>query len=197
MTFSYVDHPVIVNDIIPVVQRAYSELGIKIKLEMHPSSRNIKAVESGIVDGDIAFSDLILKGHETLIKIEPSLVTSVVVLLCIRDVQCNQDVLFDNNVIVSTDTIYEALLSFYPQSLSNAFYSINNLSIIPELLVKERFKYGIYVSSESQVISPEIQHLTVLELFKSQTYHTIHQKYEFMKDDVSAALKRSMDKVNK
>jgi hypothetical protein len=197
MTFSYVDHPVIINEIIPILQRAYLELGIPIKLVMHPSSRNLKAVESEKIDGDIAYSDLLLKGHDTLVKIEPPLVTSVFVLLCIPSVECNEEVLFDNNVIVSTDTSYKGLVRFYPVPLSDAFYTINKLSIIPELLVQERFEYGIYVLGEHQTISPEIHHLKVVELFKTATHHSIHQKYEFMKDQISAALQRSLDKAKR
>jgi hypothetical protein len=195
MTFSYVDHPVIVNDVIPIVRRAYLELGIQLKLVVHPSSRNLKAVESGKVDGDIAYSDLLLKGHDTLVKIEPALVTSVFVLLCQPDVQCSKQVLFNNNVIVSTDTTYQGLLNFYQTPLSNAFYKINNLSIIPKLLIQERFKYGIYVFGEYQSISPHIQPLKIIELFKTQTHHTVHQKYAFMKEEISAALQRSMNKA--
>jgi hypothetical protein len=195
MTFSYVDHPVIVNDVIPIVRRAYLELGIQLKLVVHPSSRNLKAVESGKVDGDIAYSDLLLKGHDTLVKIEPALVTSVFVLLCQPDVQCSKQVLFNNNVIVSTDTTYQGLLNFYQTPLSNAFYKINNLSIIPKLLIQERFKYGIYVFGEYQSISPQIQPLKIIELFKTQTHHTVHQKYAFMKEEISAALQRSMNKA--
>ena len=198
MTFSYIDHPVIVNDVIPIVRRAYLELGIQIELVMLPSSRNLKAVESGKVDGDIAYSDLLLEGYESLIKIEPQLATSVFVLLCLPDVQCNQEVLFDNNnAIVSTDTTHKGLMSFYSKPLSNAFYTINNLSIIPDLLVQERFQYGIYVFGEYQAMSPDIQQLKVIELFKTQTHHTIHQKYGFMKNEISAALQRSMDKAKK
>ena len=46
MTFSYVDHPVITHEVIPIIERAYSLMGIKLTFEMHPSSRNLKAVES-------------------------------------------------------------------------------------------------------------------------------------------------------
>jgi hypothetical protein len=79
--------------------------------------------------------------------------------------------------------------------LSNAFYKINNLSIIPKLLIQERFKYGIYVFGEYQSISPQIQPLKIIELFKTQTHHTVHQKYAFMKEEISAALQRSMNKA--
>jgi hypothetical protein len=196
MTFSYVDHPVITHEVIPIIERAYSLMGIKLTFEMHPSSRNLKAVESGIVDGDVAYSDLLLKGYDTLVKIEPPLVTSIFVLLCLPDVRCNQEVLFDdNNVIVSTDTTHKGLLSFYPESLSRSFYTINNLSIIPKLLAQERFQYGIYVFGNSQVLSSDFQHLKVIELFKTQTHHTLHQKHAFMKDEISAALQLSMDKA--
>ena len=198
MTFSYIDHPVIVNEITPIVRQAYLELGIQIELVMLPSSRNLKAVESGKVDGDLAYSDLLLKGYDSLIKIEPQLATSVFVLLCLPNVECSQEVLFDNNnAIVSTDTTHKGLMSFYSKPLSNAFYTINNLSIIPDLLVQERFQYGIYVFGEYQAMSPDIQQLKVIELFKTQTHHTVHQKYAFMKDEISAALQRSMDKAKK
>lgn len=196
MTFSYIDHPVIVDEIIPIVRQAYLELGIQIELVMLPSSRNLKAVESGKVDGDIAYSDLLLKGYDSLVKIEPQLATSVFVLLCLPDVECSLEVLFDNNnAIVSTDTTHKGLMSFYSKPLSNAFYTINNLSIIPELLVHERFQYGIYVFAESQAMSRQIQKLSVIELFKTQTHHTVHQKYAFMKDEISAALQHATEKV--
>jgi hypothetical protein len=45
-------------------------------------------------------------------------------------------------------------------------------------------------------MSPDIQQLKVIELFKTQIHHTIHQKYAFMKDEIGAALKRSKDKAN-
>jgi hypothetical protein len=197
MTFSYIYHPVIVKELIPIVRRAYLELGIQIELVMLPSSRNLKAVESGKVDGDIAFSALVLKSHDSLIKIEPELATSIFVLLCLPDVECDKEVLFDNNnVIVSTDTIHEGLQRLYPRALSDSFYTINNLSIIPNLLVQNRFQYGIYVFGEAQKMSPDIQQLKVIELFKTQIHHTIHQKYAFMKDEIGAALKRSKDKAN-
>ncbi|GAC20800.1 hypothetical protein GARC_3846 [Paraglaciecola arctica BSs20135] len=198
MTFSYVDHPVIVNELVPIIRRAYLDLGIQIELVMLPAHRNLKAVESEEVDGDIAYSDVTLDGYDTLIKIEPSMVTAVIVLLCLPDIQCNKEILFDDTKgIVSTDTIYKSVQAFYSKPLSRSFYTINNLSIISELLVLKRFQYGIYVLGESQVISPDIEHLKVIELFKTQTHHTVNQKYAFMKDEISAALQRSMDKAKK
>lgn len=198
MTFSYVNHPVIKSDIIPIVQRAYTELGIKIVLVEHPSYRNLKAVVSGEVDGDIAYSDLLLKGYDSLIKIEPSFVSSVFVLLCAPEVTCNQDILFDNNnAIVSTDISFKGLQDFYAKPLSEGFYSINHLSIIPTLLIQKRFQYGIYVLGESQVLSPEHQNLKIVTLFKTKTHHTIHKKYAFMKDLIGSALQRSIDAAKK
>jgi hypothetical protein len=195
MIFSYVNHPVIINEIIPIVQRAYLGLGIQIELVMLPSSRNLKAVESGEVDGDIAFSALVLEGHDSLIKITPSFGSSILVLLCLPDIPCNQDVLFNDNIIVSTDTIYQGLLRFYSQPLSDDFYKINDLATIPNLLVQKRFQYGVYVLNEYLTMSAGFQHLQVVKLIESDIYHTINKKYGFMKDEISAALQRSMASV--
>jgi hypothetical protein len=90
MTFSYVDHPVIIHEIILIIEREFSLMDIKLTFVMHPLSINLKAVESGIVDGDVAYSDLLLKGYDTPVKIEPLLVTFIFVLLCLPSVRCNQ-----------------------------------------------------------------------------------------------------------
>jgi hypothetical protein len=198
MIFSYVNHPVIKNDIIPIVKRAYLKLGIQIELVEHPSYRNLKAVESGEVDGDIAYSDLLLKGYDNLVKIEPPFASSVFVLLCAPDVPCNQDVLFDNNnAIVSTDISFKGLQDVYDTPLSEGFYSINNLSVIPDLLAQKRFQYGIYVLAESQDLSAEFQNLKMITLLKTQTHHTINKKYAFMKEQINEALQLSLDEAKK
>ncbi|WP_299084730.1 hypothetical protein [uncultured Paraglaciecola sp.] len=193
LTFSYIDHPVIIKDIIPIIERTYLELGIPIDLMMFPTHRNLMAVESEEVDGDVGFSELGLRGYDTLIKIEPSMVTASFVLLCLPDVVCSEEVLFDDtNAIVTTDTLLKSLNTFYSKPLSDAFYKINNLSVIANLILGKRFQYGVYVAGENQDLGAEMQHLKVIELFKAQTFHTVHKKYAFMKNEISAALKRSL-----
>ncbi len=53
MTFSYVDHPAMVNFIIPVIRDAYQKLGIETDFIAQPSNRNLMLVEKNVVDGDV------------------------------------------------------------------------------------------------------------------------------------------------
>jgi hypothetical protein len=198
LTFSYVDHPVVTNDLIPIVERAYSELGIQLELLMYPTHRNLTAVQSEEVDGDIAFSELGIIGYDELVKIEPSLGSVNFVLLCIPGVVCNEEVLFnENNVIVVSDKLLSSLQIFYSRPLKSSFYKLNNLSTISSLVVKNRFQYGVYILGGAQALIPEMQRLKVVDLFEVQTHHTIHQKFAFMQDDISAALQRSLDNAKK
>jgi len=198
LTFSYVDHPLVKNDFIPIVERAYSELGIQLELQMYPTHRNLTAVQSEEVDGDIAFSELGLMGYDALVKIQPSMGSVNFVLLCLPAVVCNEEVLFDdNNVIVVSDKLLSSLQLFYSKPLKSSFYKLNNLATIANLVVEKRFQYGVYILGGAQTLSPEMQRFKVVELFEVQTHHTIHQKYAFMQDEISAALQRSLDKAKK
>ncbi|MGJ8680035.1 hypothetical protein [Paraglaciecola sp.] len=196
MTFSYVNHPVIVNKVIPLIEKTYLKLDIKTRFILQPSLRNLKAVNNELVDGDVAYSDLLLKGYDELIKIRPKLMDSVFVLLCKPSIVCNQQVLFDSKqTFAATDSSKSGLDIWFDNTLSASFYAINDLSVIPKLISENRVQYGVYVLGKDQQVPFDVQKLNLAPLFTTSTFHTVHKKYAFMKDEIGQALAISMQEM--
>lgn len=191
MTFSYVNHPVILNELLPIVQEAYSALGIKTEFVEQPSDRNLKAISKGLLDGDVVFSRLLLRDYPELLIIEPPLVMSIFVILCQPTLVCNEQVLFDTKEqIVLTDASHNGLKVWYGDKLRVGFYLINNLATIPQLVSDRRVKYGMYVMSESQLAKINRKDFHYTELFRTKSYHILNPKFGFMKKDVEAAIRQ-------
>jgi hypothetical protein len=195
MTFSYVNHPVILAELIPIVRQAYATLGIETQFVEQPSDRNLRAIKKGLVDGDVVFSSLLVKNYPELLLIEPPLVRSIFLLLCQPQLPCNKTILSDpTKLIASTGASQNGLMQTFGKQLKVHFYLINNLAIIPQLITEKRFDYGVYVMNATQLeqVNPNDFHYS--ELFRSDSFHILHPKYAFLKADVEGALRQVMAK---
>ena len=189
MTFSYVNHPVIIDELIPLVRQAYASLGIATSYVEQPSDRNLKAISQGLLDGDVVFSELLLKDYEDLVVVEPPLVESVFVLLCQQQLPCNTDIVKDpTKLLVATDASHHGLNSWFGEELKVDIYHINNLAIIPQLITEKRFEYGIYIFSAQQLAEGKQGDFNFAELFRTNSFHILHPKYAYLKSDVSKAI---------
>ncbi len=189
MTLSHINHPVVISKLIPLIEKAYQKLNIETKFVMQPSARNLRVVSMGLADGDVAYSDLLYAKHQDLIKVEPSLVQSIFVLLCAPNVSCDPQVLFDKEQLVAlTESSQFGIESWFKQPIACSHYRINDLSSIPRLILDGRIQYGVYVIGKGQEVSEQIKKLTKAELFTTDTYHILHKKFAYMQDDVSKAL---------
>jgi hypothetical protein len=189
MTFSYVNHPVIIDELIPLVRQAYASLGIATSYVEQPSDRNLKAISQGLLDGDVVFSELLLKDYEDLVIVAPPLVESVFVLLCQQQLPCNSDTVKDpTKLLVATDASHYGLNSWFGEKLKVDIYHINNLAIIPQLITEKRFEYGIYIFSAQQLAEGKQGDFNFAELFRTNSFHILHPKYAYLKADVSKAI---------
>ena len=193
MTFSYVNHPVIIDELIPLVRQSYASLGIATSYVEQPSDRNLKAISQGLLDGDVVFSELLLKDYEDLVVVEPPLVESVFVLLCQQQLPCSSNTIKDpSKLLVATDASHHGLKSWFGEKLKVDIYHINNLAIIPQLITERRFEYGIYIFSAQQLAAGKQGDFNFAELFRTNSFHILHPKYAYLKDDVSKAIKQIM-----
>jgi hypothetical protein len=193
LTLSHINHPVTINDLIPLLERTYQKLNIETKFVMQPSARNLRVVSMGLADGDVAYSDLLFADNPDLIRVPPNLLKSIFVLLCAPGAECNAQVLFDKEHLVAiTQSSQFGVETWYNAPLGAAHYRINDLSSIPRLITDGRLQYGVYVFGEHQVLSDEIKALGIERLFTTDTYHTLHKKFAHIRDDVSRALTEAM-----
>jgi hypothetical protein len=197
MTFSYVNHPVILEQLIPIISEAYAAIGIATQFVEQPSDRNLRAIEKGLVDGDVVFSKLLLVEHPELLVIEPALVTSVFILVCQPQITCDKSVISDSQkLIASTNASHNGLQSWYLDELQAQFYHINNLAIIPQLVKEKRFDYGIYILTPELIQQEGSIDFHYYELFRTSSYHILHPKYAFLKTEIEQAIRDVVAKTS-
>ncbi len=193
MTFSYVDHPAMVNFLIPLVRDSYQKLGIQTDFVAQPSNRNLLLVDKNIVDGDVGYMRIVLEGYPNLISIEPPLVSGIYTLLCQPGLRCEPEVLADaSQTIVTTSVSKNGLEKGYRAAIHSQFYVVNDLAMIPKFVSSGRFHYAIYPSTEQELQRLDPAELQYVTLFEASLYHVLHKKYSFMADDVSQAFKQTL-----
>ncbi len=193
MTFSYVDHPAMVNFLIPLVRDSYQKLGIQTDFVAQPSNRNLLLVDKNIVDGDVGYMRIVLEGYPNLISIEPPLVSGIYTLLCQPGLRCVPEVLADaSQTIVTTSVSKNGLEKGYRAAIHSQFYVVNDLAMIPKFVSSGRFHYAIYPSTEQELQRLDPAELQYVTLFEASLYHVLHKKYAFMADDVSQAFKQTL-----
>lgn len=195
MTVSYVNHPYIIEKLLPVIDGAYASLGIDAEFVLHPSKRNLQVLADGVTDAEAAFSELLIKPYPNLIAIGPSLTQSVFVLVCHKSVPCEQSVLFDNTQqVVMTDSSRDGLKLTFGARLQAEIYSINSLDRIPQLLDDRRLSYGVYVVSKLEGALKSHPHLRMVELYRTHTYHILNDKFAFLADRLGSAISEQLAK---
>ncbi len=189
MTFSYVDHPAMVNFIVPLIRDAYLKLGIHTEFVAQPSNRNLLLVDKNLVDGDVGYMRIVLAGYQNIITVEPALVSGVFTLLCQPTLPCTPAVLADaEQTVVSTSVSKNGMDVGYRGEMRSQFYIVNDLALIPRFIRSGRFNYAIYPTTEKELAQLDQTGLRYVKLFQSDLYHVLHKKYAFMAADISAAL---------
>ena len=189
MTFSYVDHPAMVNLIIPLIRDTYLKLGIKTEFVAQPSNRNLLLVDKNLVDGDVGYMRIVLAGYQNIITVEPALVSGIFTLLCKPQLKCTPAVLADaQQTIVSTSVSKNGMDVGFRGEIHSQFYIVNDLALIPKFIRNGRFDYAIYPTTEQELAQMDLTGLQYVKLFQSDLYHVLHKKYAFMAPEISAAL---------
>lgn len=192
LTLSYVKHPIIEQEIIPLLEDAYAELDIQVKFIEQPSARNLLQASRGITDGDVAYSDLLVKRYPNLLKVEPGFLDSQFVLLCRASRLCSPDILRDADaVVVLTDATRDGMKAIFSDDLRARLYAINYLHMIPELIDGEKFDYGVYVTTTAGLGLQPFAKLQSVKLFKTRTHHILHEKHRELVPRISEAIKRA------
>lgn len=193
MTFSYVEHPTMLNYIIPIIRDSYQKLGIKTDFVAQPSNRNLLLVDKNIVDGDVGYMRIVLGEYQHIITVEPPLVSGIFTLLCQPNILCDASVLADSRqTVVATSVSKNGMEQGYKGVLKSQFYTVNDLAVIPSFITSGRFSYAIYPSSETELQRLDSATLRYVKLFDANLYHVLNEKYAYMADDISQALRQTL-----
>jgi hypothetical protein len=194
MTFSYINHPIIVAQILPLIEQTYKSLGIETEFIVQPSSRGLRNVSKGLMDGEAIYGEILVGGYNNLLLIPPSLGKWTYVLLCALQVPCNSHVIENEDVtIVLTDSSRVGLQDHYQQQQKSHLYIINRIDLIHTLIGENRFSYGLYIMNDEQLAEIQPNDIKYVRLFSTETYHIIHKKHAYLAPAVSAALKAALN----
>ncbi|TMP26832.1 hypothetical protein CWB99_17190 [Pseudoalteromonas rubra] len=189
LTISYLQHPSVRDQALPLVQAAYAQAGIKANFIAMPAHRVLHEITAEHTDGDVILAQEIFAPFKDVISVGPALTEVDFVLLCVANVPCDNSVLVATpSTIVATDQSKRVLLTKYPQAQRNQFYQINNLGKLPELLNLHRFDYAVFVVSTQWPLPDSLAHLNVHHLFSSKAYHVLHKKHASMAAQLSLAI---------
>lgn len=178
LTLSHVDHPVANQLLLPLFTKVYGELGINVEFVVQPSMRNMYLASAGITDGDLAYSDLLTRQHKNLLRVGKSLFDSQFILLCHKNVACNQDVIADESkTVLMTDSSLGGMKLMYSDRLKANIYSVNNLSSIPKIVETGRVLYGIYITTSLNTNTDYLNNLNSVVMFATPTHHVLNEKY--------------------
>ncbi len=194
MTFTYVEHPAMVNFLVPLIRDTYKKLGIETDFVAQPSNRNLLLVDKNIVDGDVGYMKIVLGGYNNLFTVEPPVVVGVYTILCRPELICTPAVLADKEkTIIATSVSKHGLLQAYKGTIKSQFYTVNDLSLIPDFVRLGRFNYAIYPTTEKELQRISTDDLHYVRLFEANLYHVLHKKYRFMAAEISHALQQALN----
>lgn len=196
MTFSYVEHPTMVNYLIPLIESTYSKLGIKIRFVPQPSNRNLSLLEGSVIDGDVGYLLSELTELDNIFIIEQPVTSAFYTLLCQAEVPCSEAVLADEkHILVSTVASKNAFLSQYKGTLKSQFYTVNNISLIPNFIIEKRFEYALYPTTLNELWRLKAADYQYIKLLEFNLYHVLNNKYAFMAADIRQALQQSQNEM--
>ncbi|MEC4088238.1 hypothetical protein [Pseudoalteromonas rubra] len=189
LTISYLQHPSVRDQALPLIQAAYNQAGIKANFVAMPAHRVLHEITAQHTDGDVILAREIFAPFKDVIAVGPALTEVEFVLLCVANVPCDNSVLVATpSTIVATDQSKRVLLNKYPHANRNTFYHINNLAKLPELLNVHRFDYAIFVVSTQWPLPDSLSHLHVHHLFRSKAYHVMHKKHAGLAAQLALAI---------
>ncbi|KZN43851.1 hypothetical protein JL49_05340 [Pseudoalteromonas luteoviolacea] len=198
LTISYIDHPSVLNQALPLVAQAYQAERIDVDFVAIPSHRLINEIQAQHIDGDVILAKEIFSPYKELIAVGPPLTKVQFVLLCVEGVPCNLQVLQTSpKTILATDESMRVILNKFPTSRRNRYYQLNQLGKLPHLLQEKRFEYAIYVMSSSWPIPQALEHLNRHTLFETPAYHVVHKKHAAIANRIAPRLTAILNKQRK
>uniref|UniRef100_A0A486XKB2 Uncharacterized protein n=1 Tax=Rheinheimera sp. BAL341 TaxID=1708203 RepID=A0A486XKB2_9GAMM len=191
LLLSHSPHPVMNNILIPMLQDVYGELGFNLTLQEAEGARVIKLMNEGLVDGDVARLEPILSHLESAVAVA-KLDTIQVILLCRKDISCDEDVLLNPKLRVLVPTV-DATLTLLTNDILAKRYFNNDWESIIAMFNAGKVDYLLWI--ESRLIPP----LALSNANRSDTnigpfglYHILHNNHQYLAEPIANMLKQRL-----
>ncbi|MBU2113825.1 MAG: hypothetical protein KKE94_08635 [Gammaproteobacteria bacterium] len=191
LLFSHSTHPVVNTILIPMLEDVYSELGYQLTFQQAEGARAVKLLNEGAVDGDVARLQPILSSLDNAVTVA-QLDTIHVILLCRKDISCNEDVLLNPKLRVLVPTV-DATLTLLTNDILAKRYFNNDWHNVVAMFNAGKVDYLLWI--ESRLIPP----LLLSNANRSSTnigpfglYHILHKKHQHLAEPIADMLKQRL-----
>ncbi|MBU2113114.1 MAG: hypothetical protein KKE94_04990 [Gammaproteobacteria bacterium] len=191
LLFSHSTHPVVNTILIPMLEDVYSELGYQLTFQQAEGARAVKLLNEGAVDGDVARLQPLLSSLNDTIAVA-QLDTIHVILLCRKDISCNEDVLLNPKLRVLVPTV-DATLTLLTNDILAKRYFNNDWQNVVTMFNAGKVDYLLWI--ESRLIPP----LPLTNANRSSTnigpfglYHILHKKHQHLAEPIADMLKQRL-----
>ena len=168
---SYVEYPQ--NEwLINLIRDVYSELGYTVSMIPTPATRGLSLLNDGTVDADALRLKRTAENYANAIIVEPAVLVSKLVLICVKEILCEQNILESRgNVVLTTDGLLPYLEEY---NIKAKIESIQMFTNIVEMLTAKRVNYALFILDESNVAFKDFNQVVLQDI---SLFHIIHKKH--------------------
>ena len=186
LVFASINHPTVIDYYEPLLRSIYAELGINLDFVYISGERSEVSLQSGLIDGALAYSEANLASVENMIVVEPPLITVKQYLLCQQGLDCTPSVLEDPE-----NTIFMASVVKKSQNLEikASIETMTSITVLEKLFTHNRIKYMIYpFSSERNDVNLVFAKAERFFLYEEKGFHVLNIKHKELEEKVQKQL---------
>lgn len=195
LLMSYTDDSIVTNQYIPILQHAYTQLGIDVEWVKVSIKRGIEGVDSGTFDGDVARLEHVNQYFSNVILVPPAFEVLTIKLFCRRNYPCDKSLFSNAQLVVglpSNSPVIMPLLPKYDFKPQN----VNGLTQIEKMFTFKRFDYFIWVESsiERQNFLTQFESNSI-SLEEIKVFHVLNKSQSHLLPALSKQLALSQQKL--
>ncbi len=190
LSFGYVDHPEI-SPFIEIVEQSYSDLNIKITLNIVGQENGLFALDKGVADGDIARSINGINRYDNIISVGQPLVVATNHLLCIKGKPCSIELLKNPKTeIIMTAGNIKGMPNWMRETFQAQAYLIDDYRTFNKLVKQKKFDYAIAILGADAKPSVLFDGYQSIALYNANIYHVLHKKHRQLAVEVAPILNK-------
>ena len=175
---------------------AYNQLGYKVLFEPILTARARKMLDADQLDAIMIAEKEIEQVHNDILRIPVMLAKGSLMLYCNKRVKCKVSELNNSDNIVGVIT-GNSMSGNYMRQMRASTHTLRSSESLGNMLIKERLDYVLLVFEEQfgNVSGFDASQYQKVEVFRSEGYHYVHKKYEYLLPDLTKALQLAVEKL--
>lgn len=195
LLLSYTDDSIVISKYIPILQHAYTQLGIDVEWVKVSIKRGIEGVDKGTFDGDVARFERVNQYFSNVILVPPAYEVLTIKLFCRLNYPCDKSLFSNAQLLVGLPLNSSVVVPLLPQ-YDFKTQNVNGLTQIEKMFTFGRFDYFIWVESsiETQTFLTQFERSSI-SLGEIKVFHVLNKSQSHLLPALSKQLALSQQKI--